>query len=170
VSVAVRAVHFLNGLVDERRDDLDPTKETVGSSSGPVLLLPDVRIASADDLNLFSPALEGLVDRPRQPPHVLDGLREDVEESSHHLCERRDDRDQSSDDVVKSSHYGDESSQRRFQLESARCGPTAVVERLPHDGDEGAPHVDGQLASRFRLPHVRYRLTADGFRPTHDME
>jgi hypothetical protein len=76
-----------SAVLDERKDDLDPIKETVGSSFGRLLPLLDVRLASADDLNLFSPVLEGLRDGLSQPSPVLDELREDVEESSDHLKE-----------------------------------------------------------------------------------
>ncbi len=39
------------------RADLDQAKGTVGSSVGPLLPLLAVRLASADDLNVFSPVL-----------------------------------------------------------------------------------------------------------------
>jgi hypothetical protein len=44
-------------VVDVRRDDLDQAKGTVGSFVGPLLPLLAVRLASADDLNVFSPVL-----------------------------------------------------------------------------------------------------------------
>ncbi len=64
------------------RDDLDQAKGTLGSSVGPLLLLLAVCLVSADDLNVFSPALEGLRDAPRDPSAGLEGLREDLEDSS----------------------------------------------------------------------------------------
>ncbi len=65
-----------------RRDDLDQAKGKVGSSVGPLLPLLDVRLASADDLNVFSPVLEDLRDAPRDSSPGLEGLREDLEDSS----------------------------------------------------------------------------------------
>jgi hypothetical protein len=73
------------GVLDERKDDVDASKETVGSSFGPLLPLLDGALASTDDVNLFADVLEGLRDGLSQPSPVLDELREDVEESSDHL-------------------------------------------------------------------------------------
>jgi hypothetical protein len=82
-----------------RRGDLDPTKETVGSSFAPVVRLRDVRPAKADVVKLFAAVLEGLRDRlPRQSAPV-DALREDLEASSDDVKASRDDREESSQDV-----------------------------------------------------------------------
>jgi len=88
--------------LDERKDDLEQIKETLGSSFGLLLLLLDVRPPSTDDLKLFSPVLEGLRDDVPQSSPVLDPLREDLEESSHRLNE-------SSQYVKESSHHLKES-------------------------------------------------------------
>jgi hypothetical protein len=75
--------------------DLDQAKETVGSSVGPLLPLLDVRLASAHDLHAFSPVLEDLRDALPQPSAVLDGLREDLEDSPRRPPEFRERRDES---------------------------------------------------------------------------
>ena len=59
----------------------------MGSSFAPVVRLLDARLASTDDVNLFSDVLDGLRHGTSQPSAVLDELREDVEESSDHLKE-----------------------------------------------------------------------------------
>ena len=59
----------------------------MGSSFGPLLILRDVRRAPADVVNLFSPVRGDLRDDLLAPPPDLDGLRDDLEESSDHVKE-----------------------------------------------------------------------------------
>jgi len=69
--------------------------ETVGSLSGPLLLLLADRLASTDDVNLLSPVLDRLRDAPPQSSPVRSEPRDDLEESSDRLRELRDDREDS---------------------------------------------------------------------------
>src|SRR5271170_7119176 len=62
------------GTPFERRDDPGRLPGSVSSSLGPIPLLFEDRLASADDLNLSSPVLEPL-------RHVLEELRQDREEA-----------------------------------------------------------------------------------------
>jgi hypothetical protein len=125
----------------------------VGSSSGPLVHLLDVRRVSTDDVNLFADVLEGLRDGLPPPSPVLDKLREDLEESSHDVKEERDEvkkiRDdvkESRDDVKKSSHDVKESLHVGLQLKSGRSELRAVGKRLLHHRQEGRAHVEGRLA------------------------
>jgi hypothetical protein len=120
-------------VVDERTDDVDQTKETVGSSYGYLLPLLDVRQASTDAVNVFSPVRDGLRDGLRLSSPVLDELREDLEESSHDVKE---------------------SSQRRFQLKSSRSPPREAMVRLLHHRREGTAHVERHRASSSGLKSV----------------
>ncbi len=91
-------------VLDERKADRDRFTETVGSSSGPLLLLLDVRLVSSDDRNPLSPVrgeLRNLLGRPRP-----DGgkLRDDLKRIVPSLF-------QSSADGDKSSPVRNESSQ-----------------------------------------------------------
>jgi hypothetical protein len=76
-----------SAVLDERNDDVEPTKETVGLSFGPLLPLLDVRSTSTDDLNLFAAVLESLRHDLPQPSPVRGELRDDLEESSHDVKE-----------------------------------------------------------------------------------
>jgi hypothetical protein len=49
-------------VLDKRKDDVDRTTGTVGSSFDPRLGLLDVRCVSRDDVNLFVDVLDGLRD------------------------------------------------------------------------------------------------------------
>jgi hypothetical protein len=125
-----------SAVLEERKDDVDGPRETVGSSFGPVVLLLDVRRVSTDDVNLFADVLDDLRDRPPQSSPVLDQLREDVGRFSDHVKklradvkelrdpvnELRDHVKELRDDVEKSSHCVKESSQRRLRPKSSRSG------------------------------------------------
>jgi hypothetical protein len=52
-----------SAVLEERKDDIDQPRRIVGSSLGLLVVLRDVRPVSTDDVNPFSPALEGLRDR-----------------------------------------------------------------------------------------------------------
>ena len=64
-----------SSVLDERKADRDRFTETVGSSSGPVLLLLDVRLASADDLDLLSAVRSELRNLLGRFPPVLGEFR-----------------------------------------------------------------------------------------------
>ena len=77
----------------------------MGSPSGPLLPLLDVRRISTDDLNLVSPALAGFRDRLSRPCPLLDELRADRDESPHYRKNFRDDVEDSSHYLKDSLHY-----------------------------------------------------------------
>jgi len=147
-----------SAVLDERKDDVHPTNETVGPLLGRMVGLLDVRLVSTDDVNVFGNVLDRPGDGLPWPPPVLEQLGADVEESSDHVEESRDhvkesrdhvkesrdhvkeSRDhvkESSDDLEKSSHYVTESlhyveqsSQRRLKLRSVRSELRAVRKQL----------------------------------------
>jgi hypothetical protein len=143
-----------SSLLDERKDDGDRAKGTVGSSSDPLVHLLDVRRVSTDDLDLFSPALAGLRDGLSRPCPLLDELREDRDESSHYRKKYRDDVEDASHYLKDSLHYLKEASHRRFRPKSAR-------KRLLHRLYDDLAHVEGERASRFRLLAVVSRAKSD---------
>ena len=147
----------------------------MGSPSGPLLPLLDVRRISTDDLNLVSPALAGFRDRLSRPCPLLDELRADRDESSHHGKKLRDDVEdishylkeslhylkeslhylkESLHYLKESLHYRKEASHRRFRPESARKRRLACVQ-------DGVAYVEGERASRFRLVAVVSRVKDD---------
>jgi hypothetical protein len=122
----------------------------VGSSFGLLLVLRDVRPVSTDDVNRFSPPLQGLRDRLSRPGPLLDELREDRDESSHYGENFRDDVDDVTHYLNDSLHYLKDSldylkeaSHRRFRPKSVRKRPLPCVQ-------DGAADVEGARASRFR--------------------
>jgi len=150
-----------SAVLDESKDDVDRAEETVGPSFGPLLVLLDVRPEWTDDLNPFSPVLEGFRNCVPQSSPVLDRLQEDVGKFSDHVKPLRDDvkqsRDhvkQSRDDVEKSSHYLNESSEQRSRPRSSSSGPQEARERLLHRRQEGGAHVDEDRASSSGLESV----------------
>jgi hypothetical protein len=86
-----------------------------------VLLLLDLRLVSADDVNLLSPVRGELRNVLGRPPSVLGKFGDDLEPIGPVLF-------QSSADREKSSPVLKESSQSRFQLESSRFGLAQVTE------------------------------------------
>ena len=126
-----------SAVLDERKDDVHPTNETVGPLLGRMVGLLDVRLVSTDDVNVFGNVLDRPGDGLPWPPPVLEQLGADVEESSDHVKESRDHVKESSDDLEKSSHYVKESlhyveqsSQRRLKLRSVRSELRAVRKQL----------------------------------------
>jgi hypothetical protein len=133
-----------------------------------VSFLRDVRPASTDDVNPFSPALQGLRDRLSRPGPLLDDLREDRDEPSHHGKKVRDDVEDFSHYLNDSLHYLNDSlhylndslhylkeaSDRRFRPKSVRKRRLSCVR-------DGAAYVEGERASRFRLVAVVSRAKDD---------
>jgi hypothetical protein len=102
--------------------------------------------------------------------HDVEHSSHDVEHSSHDVEHSSHDVEHSSHDVKESSQHLKESSQRRFQLKLARSGSREAVERILHPRREEAAHVEGKLASSFRLKPVVSRAEGDGFGRKEDVE
>jgi methyl-accepting chemotaxis protein len=108
--------------LDRSLHDLDRIKERVGRSSAHLPLLLDVRLASTD-------VLEDLRDGAPQSSPVFEELREDLEESSHHVKESSHHVKESSHHVKESSHHLKESSHH--------------VKESSHHLKESSHHVKG---------------------------
>jgi hypothetical protein len=102
--------------------------------------------------------------------HDVEHSSHDVEHSSHDVKESSQHLKESSQHLKESSQHLKESSQRRFQLKLARSGSREAVERILHPRREEAAHVEGKLASSFRLKPVVSRAEGDGFGRKEDVE
>jgi hypothetical protein len=121
----------------------------------------DVRPVPTDDVNPFSPALQGLRDRMSRPGPLVDELREYRDDASHDGKKFRDEVEDvfhylndSLHYLKDSFHYLKEASHRRFRPKSVR------KRRLPCVQD-GAAYVEGEQATRVRLVAVVSRVKDD---------
>jgi hypothetical protein len=151
-----------SAVLEERKDDVDRPRETVGSSFGLLVVLRDVRPVSTDDVNPFSPSLQGLRDRLSRPRPLLDELREDRDESSHYGKRFRDDVEEDFSHYLNDSvHYRKDSLHCLKEASHRRFRPKSVRKRRLPCVQDGAAHVEGERASRFRLVAVVSRVEDD---------
>ena len=121
----------------------------------------DVRPVPTDDVNPFSPVLQGLGDRLSRPGPLLDELREDRDESSHCGKQFRDDVEDVSHYLNDSLHYLKDSLHYLKEASHRRFRPKSVRKRLLHCVQDGAAYVEGEQASRFRLVAVVFCVKED---------
>jgi hypothetical protein len=133
----------------------------VGSCFDLVVAPRDVRAVSRDDVDPFSPALQGLRDRLSRPGPLLDELREDRDESSHHGKKFRDDVEDFSHYLNDTLHYLKDSLDYLKEASHRRFRPKSVRKRRLPCVQDGAAYVEGERASRFRLVAVRSRVKYD---------
>jgi hypothetical protein len=130
-----------SAVLDERKDDLDPFQETVGSSSGLLLDFSDALSRSADDFGSFESVPESVQHVLDDSPHVLESLRHGLEGILPCLSELRDDLEDSSHALEESLDDLEESSHRRSRSKSCRSGFAEVTERLLDRRHERAASV-----------------------------